>query len=208
MWWPFSIEVDDATEPEFFAVETNAPGADGERKRLHNVLLRMQQEWIRFDKYYERNHRRYQQLRGFQIIVSALIPISALLPTLHAVSADTAVVISGALGAIATVFASLDSMYRSRESYLRSANTRDLLAHEFGLFSAKAKPYDGSSDGNKTDPIAQLGANVEKILSDELKQYRQDESKGTSGGELGDGAKTGGAEADRQPVIAGQKTPR
>lgn len=194
MWWPFSIPVDDAAEPDVFSAERNAAETDGARKRLHNVLLRIHQEWIRFDKYYERNHRRYQTLRGWQIVISALIPISALLPSLHAVSADSAVAMSGALGAAATVFASLDSMYRSRESYLRAANTRDLLAHEFGLFSAKANPYDGTGDDAKTDAIAQLGANIEKILADELKQYKQDETKSGAGTEsqVADAAKTKG----------------
>lgn len=50
-----------------------------------------------------------------------------MLPSLHAVSADSAVAMSGALGAAATVFASLDSMYRSRESYLRAANNAGRL---------------------------------------------------------------------------------
>lgn len=188
MWWPFSIQVDDAPQPDFFAVERNGSGSDDERKRLHSVLRRMNAEWIRFDKYYERNHRRYQQLRGYQIVISALIPISALLPTFHAVSADAAVAMSGVLGAVTTVFASLDSMYRSRESYLRAANTRDLLSHEFGLYSAHAKPYDGAGGDGKVDSIALLGGNVEKILADELKQYKQDESKETANPPTSDGA--------------------
>lgn len=102
----------------------------------------------------------YRRLKVLQIVVSAAVPVAALI-TEDAVTA-------GALGAVVLVIEGILELGSYRTNWQKYRSTSEALKHEKFMFLASAGPY---TDLPEEDARRELAERVEALVSDEHAQW-------------------------------------
>lgn len=114
-----------------------------------------------YDKKSAHSQRVYKTLRSIQLVVSAMVPVTAFLV------ADGAA-IAGCLGALLLVIEGFRELGAYHRNWLKYRATCESLRHEKYLFLASAGPY-GEIDPSETK--RHLAARVEALVSEEHSQW-------------------------------------
>jgi hypothetical protein len=108
-----------------------------------------------------RSRRLYKVFESLLIIVSAAVPLAALIAPGNSV-------IPGSLGALVVVITGLRAVFHWQENYLRFSAAREAVEAERRLYWTQANPYD--------DPATRarfLVSAVSRIEQDEMKGWTQ-----------------------------------
>ena len=110
-----------------------------------------------FDVKSMKAQRRFKQLRGFEIVAAAAIPLIA------GFGGDYLPVelVVGVLGASIVVVSAMISLNQYQENWIEYRTTCETLRQERYLYLAKAEPYQG------TDSFALFVRKIENLLSKE-----------------------------------------
>jgi hypothetical protein len=102
------------------------------------------------------NMRWYKRLKISEIASAAVIPLLA------ASSLPRAMIVTGILGVVVTVFEGLLQLNQYHENWIRYRSTCESLKHEKYIYLANAGPY-----ANVEKPRALLAERVESLVSQE-----------------------------------------
>lgn len=123
-----------------------------------------------YDKKSQAAQRRYKQLRTFEIVGAATVPLLA-------AYADTSIAVRaalGLLGVLLAVGAGLLSLHNYHERWLEYRTICETLRHEKYVFVTRTDPYDGP------EPFKLLVQRVESLISKENSAWAQTTRTATS----------------------------
>ena len=105
--------------------------------------------------------RAYKLLRSAQIIVAALVPVTAL------IFRDQAI-IPGLLGAVILILSGFQELGAYQRNWIKYRTTCETLRHEKYVYLGRAGPYDGLDE---EDARKELVNRVEALVSEEQTQW-------------------------------------
>ncbi len=127
--------------------------------------LQNQIDW--YDRKSMENQKRFRRLRKAEIVAATFIPfVSGIAVSIRGFE-FTGPVITGLLGVIVSIVASIIALGQHQENWIKYRTTCESLKKEKYLFQASVEPYDGK------DAFPLLVQRVENLISKENTNWSQ-----------------------------------
>jgi hypothetical protein len=118
------------------------------------TLGRLDDEILYYSKKSLKNHNCYNWLKAAEIIIAALVPLTA--------AFNGPAMLMGSLGATVVIIEGILSLYQFQSTWITYRSTAEELKHEKYLYLARAGPY-----MNIHEPAPLLAERVEALISRE-----------------------------------------